>query len=733
MAYTPDTWVDGAAGGTPITAAWLNRLEAGVAAAASSPATTDGLFFVSRSANASDANDGLSWGSAKATVTAALSALGSNPGRVLVSVGTYPTTNAVFHSDQAIEGFGPELTVLQLPSGANADVLSSSGFSGLTGGGTAGGVTKAAVRNLTVDGNKTNQTIPTTQTPSGTQILSGGGTLNVSSAANFPTTGRITVRSTSGMQTISYTGKTGTSFTGTTGGVGSIAAFEPVYGDAGYGLRAFWYDCDVDNVHFRNCVVDGLWSEWGADDGTTRAAGAMENRIARFKSYNNGRNGVTHLGPNDSLYSHYQCITNGRAGFFAGNVSQHVMGHQWGSPQLYGYDVYATIHASECISEVTNVPGSRGVRFGGSTGPTGSAWRGWIFVPVGSPISGAVGVEFFGASSTGIDVDAQIDNCVGGTFLFSGSDASSGHRIRARVSQSSGPIVTSANTSVTSGSNGVDVSTFTGSGVLNVLALSGFPTAGAVMVQTGSGTRIVTYTGQGSGTLTGCTATGSGVLSTGATVSLISVANGQIHNDLTNIRPADWNVSVIGGTTAEGPALRSDVMQGHGLTYGHETISRLFGMHDSAALLSGQLALTYFTARKSTTVTSIKTRNRGTAAVGLTLARVALYSVDPSTGNLTLLAASTSDTSMWTGAFAVYTKTIASTPLTAGQRYAVGVLAVGTPTMPTLYCWGTNGSGLDFDLQPRPAALLSSQTDIPSTITDSSLTVGANIFHAICA
>ena len=35
MAYTPKTWVDGSAGGTPITAAELNRMEAGIASGGS--------------------------------------------------------------------------------------------------------------------------------------------------------------------------------------------------------------------------------------------------------------------------------------------------------------------------------------------------------------------------------------------------------------------------------------------------------------------------------------------------------------------------------------------------------------------------------------------------------------------------------------------------------------------------------------------------------------------------
>lgn len=74
--------------------------------------------------------------------------------------------------------------------------------------------------------------------------------------------------------------------------------------------------------------------------------------------------------------------------------------------------------------------------------------------------------------------------------------------------------------SVAAGSNGVDVSTFAGSGVLNINTVVGLPTSGTVQVATGSGTRTLTYAGTAGGTqLTGVTATGAGVLSTAGAVT----------------------------------------------------------------------------------------------------------------------------------------------------------------------------------------------------------------------
>jgi hypothetical protein len=70
-------------------------------------------------------------------------------------------------------------------------------------------------------------------------------------------------------------------------------------------------------------------------------------------------------------------------------------------------------------------------------------------------------------------------------------------------------------TTVASGSNSVNVSTFTGAGTLSVASNAGFPTSGVVevIIYAGSGgvtgvftgVALISYTGVGSNTLTGCT------------------------------------------------------------------------------------------------------------------------------------------------------------------------------------------------------------------------------------
>lgn len=57
-------------------------------------AAANAVYYVSAAAGASDSNDGLSWGSAKATIAGALTALGSNAGTIQLSAGTFTISAA---------------------------------------------------------------------------------------------------------------------------------------------------------------------------------------------------------------------------------------------------------------------------------------------------------------------------------------------------------------------------------------------------------------------------------------------------------------------------------------------------------------------------------------------------------------------------------------------------------------------------------------------------------------
>jgi hypothetical protein len=140
---------------------------------------------------------------------------------------------------------------------------------------------------------------------------------------------------------------------------------------------------------------------------------------------------------------------------------------------------------------------------------------------------------------------------------------------------------------------------------------------------------------------------------------------------------------------------------------------------ESCALVSGYLLLTYWTAATTGTATTALTSTSGTAAAGLTVAQIGIYSV-ASTGALTLAASTANlNTTLWTVAYTGYTSALA-TPFNrvAGQRYAFGVLAVGT-TPPTLA--GSNPSGFFADIAPILCADYATAT-MPPTVAAGAVT-----------
>lgn len=137
-------------------------------------------------------------------------------------------------------------------------------------------------------------------------------------------------------------------------------------------------------------------------------------------------------------------------------------------------------------------------------------------------------------------------------------------------------------------------------------------------------------------------------------------------------------------------------------------------------LVSGTLALSYWTAVTSGQPLSVITATVDTAASGLTYAALGVYSVDAN-GNLTLIG-STGDqhSSLWVSTFATYT-TALSFARQAGQRYALGALAIGT-TPPKL---GAAGDYFAFGpYAPTIFASLSGQSALPASISAGSLSMG---------
>lgn len=172
-----------------------------------------------------------------------------------------------------------------------------------------------------------------------------------------------------------------------------------------------------------------------------------------------------------------------------------------------------------------------------------------------------------------------------------------------------------------------------------------------------------------------------------------------------------------GGVSASDIAILD---RGHSLPNATETMSRV-SISGNFNLTAGQLTFAYFTPRINRTLATVKTYTAAATPTAMTLVRIGLYSADPSTGDLTLIASTANDTTLFAAASTAYARALTvATGVTKGSRYAWGLLQVGGATPPKLYGQITVGA-VNSDL-PIIAAAVASQTDLPSTVTAASLT-----------
>jgi hypothetical protein len=181
-------------------------------------------------------------------------------------------------------------------------------------------------------------------------------------------------------------------------------------------------------------------------------------------------------------------------------------------------------------------------------------------------------------------------------------------------------------------------------------------------------------------------------------------------------------------TPTEGDAVYAplSVARGDGLTV--EVFPRLHAV-SSRTWVSGEANFSFFTPAYDATVSKIRVASATPAGSGLTMARLGLYTV--SGNNVTLVARTANDTTVFTSTFTQYTRffdTAGGFPATynliRGQRYALGIIVVGS-TMPNVYGNGFTLGSLNA-LPPRQSAVITGQTDLPSTAT---VSTGLNFIY----
>ncbi len=82
-------------------------------------------------------------------------------GIIQFGAGTYISGLLTIYSRIHLRGLGPETTILRLKSGSNTDLIKSQDFDSFTGGSSSGGIHAWSIRDITIDGNKANQTTGT--------------------------------------------------------------------------------------------------------------------------------------------------------------------------------------------------------------------------------------------------------------------------------------------------------------------------------------------------------------------------------------------------------------------------------------------------------------------------------------------------------------------------------------------------------------------------------------------
>ncbi len=140
---------------------------------------------------------------------------------------------------------------------------------------------------------------------------------------------------------------------------------------------------------------------------------------------------------------------------------------------------------------------------------------------------------------------------------------------------------------------------------------------------------------------------------------------------------------------------------------------------------SGTLVLSYFTAHKSETITTLTAYSGATAAAATpTLCRMGIYSV-AGNGNLTLVASTPNDTTLFATINTAYAKALSvSWAKVAGTRYATALLVVSGATMPTFHGVQLAATGpANTFVREDPAIIgrVLSQTDLPASITVGSI------------
>ena len=163
-----------------------------------------------------------------------------------------------------------------------------------------------------------------------------------------------------------------------------------------------------------------------------------------------------------------------------------------------------------------------------------------------------------------------------------------------------------------------------------------------------------------------------------------------------------------------------------------ETFTRFFAT-SSLTIATGTMRYVQFVPVQDITVSSIAISSGSVSSATVTLARFGIYAINGS--SLQLVARTASDTTIFNTASTVYTRSLDTTggypatyTLTAGTRYYVGLIVVGT-TAGSIANTTLLAAQLTA-LSPALSYSLAAQSDLPTAPTIASLTVSTAPYYA---
>jgi len=407
-----------------------------------------------------------------AVIMAALAALPSAKGRVLLQPGTYIVTGGGLTLDtgQWLEGHGVEATVLKLANSSPGSVLATKNFSTLTGGTSTASPYNCGWSNLTIDGNAANQAVTApTQPPvissvvtvgtAGTSLytyiataIGAGGGESVWSALGAIATGNATLNGTNyntitlssapangwnlyrcptaggsqicNMQRVNSTPIAGTTFNDQGA---ALQATKAPYGDTTVAptVAVYAYGFKARDFVIRNGAGTGLWTEWSTQS-TSPGNDSMEAFLSNYKIHDCAGDGWVHIGPHDTQSVNAIIFKNGSGGAIGwcgirvpssngaanGSVISHT--HVWGG--TYQYGVYV---------------GGSGIRLADHITEGGTSAQLWIdaaqvqvseaFLYTGGVSTASARGVILGSQGnviSGCWFTGEINNCGGGAFDF---------------------------------------------------------------------------------------------------------------------------------------------------------------------------------------------------------------------------------------------------------------------------------------------------------------------------